>query len=489
MPGKRISELTALSGAGSANDDDVVIFDTTASETKRISRSQLAEGMQADVQVLTNKTIAIGSNTVTGTTAQFNTALTDNDFATLAGSEALTNKTINARTNTLQGSDASRLHWFKDLAALLADTTLVASTGDIVQTRAEGFSYTVAATGAADQNVTTAGGVKLYFATVGYGQDRTRYRTGGGGVRQTTAAGGWAFINDANHEPWGWSATSPVALSGTNLQVNSDFSVGEVGAFSVTPDESFAALGVTLGASVGIPASVISGFAPISGRVVGGASGILFNTSTGNVTSQTVDQPNGTITVVHGGISHTDSNASTVMVSQLGSPSVGRLTVATQSRTGFVLQYTRDLACRIACTTTTPGAEVFTVTESSIVGTISAAWITVTNCVRVTFPAVGNNYPDAVVMLSRDAPTRYMFTLDTQGSTTCDIFFYDTAGTLITAATSSMVFYFIKRGNFPAALPASGNLGFVQRDMVPIDFNQLFGASANLWLSFAHKYP
>jgi len=49
MPGKRISELTALSGAGSANNDDVVIFDADASETKRISRSQLAEGMVGDL--------------------------------------------------------------------------------------------------------------------------------------------------------------------------------------------------------------------------------------------------------------------------------------------------------------------------------------------------------------------------------------------------------------------------------------------------------
>lgn len=49
-----------------------------------------------DTQTLTNKTIALGSNTVSGTTAQFNTALTDGDFATLAGTETLTNKTLTA---------------------------------------------------------------------------------------------------------------------------------------------------------------------------------------------------------------------------------------------------------------------------------------------------------------------------------------------------------------------------------------------------------
>lgn len=48
------------------------------------------------VQTLTNKTITLGSNTVTGTIAQFNTALTDADFATLAGTETLSNKTLTA---------------------------------------------------------------------------------------------------------------------------------------------------------------------------------------------------------------------------------------------------------------------------------------------------------------------------------------------------------------------------------------------------------
>lgn len=43
---------------------------------------------------LTNKTISLGSNTLGGTIAQFNTALSDGDFATLAGTETLTNKTL-----------------------------------------------------------------------------------------------------------------------------------------------------------------------------------------------------------------------------------------------------------------------------------------------------------------------------------------------------------------------------------------------------------
>ena len=47
-------------------------------------------------QTLTNKTIALGSNTISGTTSQFNSALSDGSFATLAGTETLTNKTINA---------------------------------------------------------------------------------------------------------------------------------------------------------------------------------------------------------------------------------------------------------------------------------------------------------------------------------------------------------------------------------------------------------
>ena len=45
-------------------------------------------------ETLTNKTINLTSNTITGTLAQFNTALSDANFVSIAGTEILTNKTL-----------------------------------------------------------------------------------------------------------------------------------------------------------------------------------------------------------------------------------------------------------------------------------------------------------------------------------------------------------------------------------------------------------
>jgi len=53
---------------------------------------------------LTNKTITFGSNTISGTAAQFNTGVVDADFVTLNGFEILTNKTINTANNTITGT-------------------------------------------------------------------------------------------------------------------------------------------------------------------------------------------------------------------------------------------------------------------------------------------------------------------------------------------------------------------------------------------------
>ena len=66
----------------------------TADSTQTTGLSWTTGVSATSTTTLSNKTIALGSNTVSGTTAQFNTALSDGDFATLAGTETLTNKTL-----------------------------------------------------------------------------------------------------------------------------------------------------------------------------------------------------------------------------------------------------------------------------------------------------------------------------------------------------------------------------------------------------------
>ena len=55
-------------------------------------------------ETLTTKTINLANNTLTGTLAQFNTALSDDNFAAVDAAQTLTNKTIALGSNTISGT-------------------------------------------------------------------------------------------------------------------------------------------------------------------------------------------------------------------------------------------------------------------------------------------------------------------------------------------------------------------------------------------------
>ncbi|MCP3657206.1 MAG: hypothetical protein GY766_20325 [Herbaspirillum sp.] len=105
--------------------------------------------------------------------------------ASVAAVEAAETNALAAETNALASEVAAAASaaeaalydgvWLDDVSDLIADTALTYTAsqpgtvvaGDIVQTRAEGFSYEVAASGATDGHLETAGGVKLYVLQAG----------------------------------------------------------------------------------------------------------------------------------------------------------------------------------------------------------------------------------------------------------------------------------------------------------------------------------
>jgi hypothetical protein len=79
-----------------ANDNEttLTVTDPTADRTITLPDATGTVVLKDTTDTLTNKSVSLTTNTITGTIAEFNTALTDQDFATLAGTETFTNKTL-----------------------------------------------------------------------------------------------------------------------------------------------------------------------------------------------------------------------------------------------------------------------------------------------------------------------------------------------------------------------------------------------------------
>jgi len=124
----------------------------------------------SDTQTLTNKTVDSATNTitvdlseatVTGTTAEFNTALSDDNFATIAGSETLTNKTLTTPVVNTPDINAPDIDGGTIDSTIIGGTTPAAITGTAITGTSATVNGNITVTGTVDGRDVATDGTKL----------------------------------------------------------------------------------------------------------------------------------------------------------------------------------------------------------------------------------------------------------------------------------------------------------------------------------------
>jgi len=212
---------------------------------------------KATTDTLTNKTIDLGSNTLTGSLSEFNSALQGDSFMTLADTQTLTNKTFTSPTITSgvfnTGVSGSA---FKDEDNMASDSATSAASQQSIK------AYVLAVIDAQDMNVAGDSGSNIAIDL----DDEVFTLAGGTGIDSTTGTNSVTFAIDS----------TVATLTGTQTFTNKTFTSPAINALTFASGTSTSGLNI-------------------------GASGIIFEGATADAheTTLTAADPtaDGTITI------------------------------------------------------------------------------------------------------------------------------------------------------------------------------------------------
>lgn len=243
-----------------------------------------------------------------------------------------------------------------------------------------------------------------------WGNGGKQYKWVAGALRQTTAGGGWALIDDANHKPVNCTGAITVDTNG-DLKVEYGFTSSNISGFLVGVDETFAELGVQVGASVGNSLAIFRAYAQYGGAF--GVNGVANQTSLGQIlniapyatnNNQIVDATNGWITVMHDSIAHASSNGPAVATSVKG---IHGFFDVTSTKTSFTLRYKRNCSGVVLC----PGSVPTMWSKSYVIPSFTPVTISTSanssGLVLVTTSSDHGLYNDAPVIIAGHSVAGY----------------------------------------------------------------------------------
>ena len=322
------------------NNPSIPVIDTDAmTENSAIlppSQQSVKAYVDSGTATITGKTINLANNTLTGTTAQFNTALSDNDFTTLAGSETLTNKTL---TSPVLNTGISGTAFQDDDNFSSASATKVASSESIK-------AYIDSTVTAQDLDITTdSGNIDIDL------DSESLTLTGGTGIDTSATGSTVTFAID------GTVVTESSTDTLTNKTINaSNNTLSNIGNSALSNSSvNFGGVSVSLGASDTTPAFNLSD-----------ATSYPTSSLTGTISNAQVASGIDSVKIADGSVSNTEfqyistlsSNAQTQLTGKLVKASnLSDVASASTSRTNLGLG-----------TISTQGSNAVSISGGSITG-------------------------------------------------------------------------------------------------------------------------